>query len=306
MDGDLQHDPETLEKLIHTISAAPADIVIASRHVKEGGVSDWSLIRRAVSWGATCLATLAIPGILRNVRDPMSGYFLVRKSVIDSVLLEPTGYKILLEVLAKGNYRSVLEVPYIFEERKQGSSKLGLRQYAEYLAHLARLARVTGAFDRFLRFCLVGASGVVVNQTALWFLTVHSGLYYIYASIAAVEIAIVSNFLLNEFWTFRDKARQATGLVHRLKRFIKFNLICAVGGILNTAALWSLTEWMGINYLASNLVGVGISTIWNYGINANVTWESPIPFQGRTTDSTALDLPGTVQKTVLDDERPVL
>jgi dolichol-phosphate mannosyltransferase len=304
MDGDLQHEPETLEKLMHVMSATRADIVIASRHVKEGGVSDWSLIRRAVSWGATCLATLAIPGILRNVRDPMSGYFLVRKSVVGSAPLEPTGYKILLEVLAKGNYRSVREVPYIFEERKEGSSKLGLRQYAEYLMHLARLARVTGEFDRFLRFCTVGLSGVVVNQTALWALTVHSGFYYIHASIAAVEIAIASNFLLNEFWTFRDKAQQSTGFSNRLRRFVKFNLVCAVGGILNTAVLWSLTEWMGINYLASNLVGIGISTFWNYWINANVTWQNNVPFPRRAAESLALDPPAAVPRTVLDDERP--
>jgi dolichol-phosphate mannosyltransferase len=285
MDGDCQHDPKILGKMLQALDSTSADIVIGSRHVKDGGVSEWSLIRRTISWGATCLATLALPGVLRNVLDPMSGYFILRRSVIESARLEPIGYKILLEVLAKGHYRIVREVPYVFEERNQGSSKLGLRQYAEYLLHLARLARATGELDRFRHFCTVGLSGVVVNQAALWLLTVHGGLYYVYSSLAAVEIAILSNFLLNEFWTFRDKAQQSAGLFSRMRRFLTFNLICAIGAILNTAALWSLTEWIGINYLESNLVGIGISTTWNYWMNANVTWEGHIRFHRQLTDS---------------------
>ena len=171
IDGDLQHPPEILAKLVRAISTTPTEIVVASRHVGEGGVSDWSLTRRFVSWGATGLATLVIPGVLRDVRDPMSGYFLLRRSVIKSVQLNPTGYKILLEVLAKGTYRFVQEVPYVFEERKEGSSKLGPQQYREYLLHLGRLAKETGELERFLCFCTVGAFGVVVNEAVLWLLS---------------------------------------------------------------------------------------------------------------------------------------
>jgi len=286
MDGDLQHDPQTLEKLMQVISTTPVDIVIASRHIKEGGVSDWSLIRRSVSWGATCLATLVIPGVLRNVRDPMSGYFLLRRSVVEAVPLKPTGYKILLEVLAKGKYRTVQEVPYIFEERKKGSSKLGPRQYGEYLVHLGRLAKETGELHRFLRFCAVGLTGVIVNETVLWFLTERAGLYYVYSSIGAVEVAIITNFLLNDFWTFRDKAIQSPGIFNRLGRFVKFNLLCAIGGVLNTSVLWILTAWSVIDYLFGNLVGIAISTIWNYWTNVNITWG----VQGRLRKKTSTDV----------------
>jgi dolichol-phosphate mannosyltransferase len=303
MDGDLQHDPETLEKLIHAIETTPADIVIASRHVKEGGVSDWNVLRRSISWGATCLATFVIPGILRNVRDPMSGYFLVRRAVIASARLEPTGYKILLEVLAKGTYRAVREMPYIFEERKVGKSKLGPKQYWDYLSHLARLARETGELDRLIRFCTVGVTGVVVNETALWFLTNFLGLYYLYSSIGAVEVAIVTNFLLNEFWTFRDKASRATGTGNRARRFIKFNLICAVGGILNTSVLWALTAWFGINYLYSNLVGIALGTIWNYAMNANITWGVLISPDVQEAKCISSDLNNAGRSEVLDEER---
>jgi dolichol-phosphate mannosyltransferase len=304
MDGDLQHDPKILGKLFQAISTDSADIVIASRHVKDGGVSDWSLIRRSISWGATCLATMAIPGILRNVRDPMSGYFMLKRSVIESARLNPIGYKILLEVLVKGSYRGVQEIPYIFEERKEGSSKLGARQYGEYLLHLTRLARDTGELYRLLCFCAVGVTGVIVNEAVLWWLTSFGTLHYIYASLAAVEVAMFSNFVLNEFWTFRDSIDQSAGIFGRFRRLLKFNLICAIGGLLNTAALWILTGLAGRNYLVSNLVGIGIAAVWNYAMNANITWETkvPVPLGAETLDRTSLES----VRNVVDPESPTL
>lgn len=276
MDGDLQHPPETLPELITTILKINADIVVASRHIYGGGVSQWSLIRRFVSWTAASIATLALPGILRTVRDPMSGYFLIKRSVIESINLKPQGYKILLEVLAKGSYRKVVEVPYIFEERKEGGSKLGPKQYLYFFTHLGHMAWETGQFGRFLRFCTVGLSGVFVNEGALKFFTETGGLYYVYSSALAAEMAIISNFLLNEFWTFRDISSQKHGVRNRLRRLIKFNLICAIGVILNVAVLWALTDLAGLYYLLSNLVGIGVATVWNYGLNSNITWELPV------------------------------
>ncbi len=273
MDGDLQHPPETLPKLLDPILNAHADIVVASRHINGGGVSDWRLARRFASWTAASIATLMLPGLLRTVRDPMSGYFLIKRSVIESVNLKPQGYKILLEVLARGRYRTVVEVPYVFEERKEGGSKLGPKQYLEFFAHLGRLAGETGQIGRFLRFCTVGLSGVFVNEGALKFFTETASLYYIYSSILACEIAIVSNFFLNEFWTFRDRASQRPDLTSRLKRFLRFNLICALGAVLNIGVLWALTNLVGLYYLISNLFGIGVSTLWNYGLNSNITWE---------------------------------
>lgn len=283
MDGDLQHQPEILKKMLEALSTSAVDVVIASRHVGGGGVSDWNVIRRAISWGATGLATLVLPGILRHVRDPMSGYFLLRRSVLDGVVLAPRGYKILLEVLAKGKYRSVKEVPYIFEERKIGSSKLGPRQYYEYLLHLGRLAVETGEAMRFLVFCLVGSSGVLVNEAALWFVA-SQGYYYVQASVLAVELAIINNFLWNDLWTFHDSVGNHLDMASRLKRFLKFNAICAMGAAMNVWAVWSVTELLNIHYLISNLIGMGIGACWNYALNVNVTWTMAIPRQTRSVE----------------------
>src|SRR5579863_3394683 len=140
MDADLQHPPEVLSQLIHALRISEADVVVASRHVRGGGVSDWSWARRIVSWTATVLATLAVPGTLGEVRDPMSGFFLLRRGVIRRAVLKPRGYKILLEVLAKGEYASVREVPFVFEERVEGGSKIGTSIMWDYVAQLARIS----------------------------------------------------------------------------------------------------------------------------------------------------------------------
>jgi len=140
IDADLQHPPEFLPDLLKPILRGFADISVASRHASGGGVGEWNLLRRFVSRGAAAIAFLMLPRTLRLLRDPMSGFFLIKRSVIDSARLKPKGYKILLEVLAKGNYRRIVEVPYVFEERKDGKSKLGPKQYLEFLMHVGMLA----------------------------------------------------------------------------------------------------------------------------------------------------------------------
>jgi dolichol-phosphate mannosyltransferase len=273
MDGDLQHPPETLALLIDALEKQGGDIAVASRHVRGGGVSEWHMLRRGISWGATLAASWMLPGTLATVRDPMSGYFAIRRSVIEDCTLKPEGYKILLEVLGRGSYRAVVEVPYVFIERRQGRSKLGLRQYREFVTHLLCLAWETRELQRFVKYCLVGATGVIMNMGALAVLT-GAGMAYFHAGILAVETSIGTNFLLNEFWSFADYARRHRGVIPRLLRFLTFNLFCAGGAALSLITLWFFTEYVGCHYLLSNLLGISLATAWNYGMNANLTWES--------------------------------
>jgi dolichol-phosphate mannosyltransferase len=120
MDGDLQHPPETLNALLNAMFHKKADIAVASRNMAEGGVREWNILRRWVSWGGALLTAIMLPGILRTVRDPMSGYFFIRRPVIESIHLKPEGYKILLEVLGRGHYQTVVEVPYILTDGSKG------------------------------------------------------------------------------------------------------------------------------------------------------------------------------------------
>jgi dolichol-phosphate mannosyltransferase len=114
IDADLQHPPELLLKLWGEIKRG-GDLAVASRHVEGGGVSDWSVIRRFLSRGAQTLGLIILPEVIGRVSDPMSGYFMVRRRCIAGRTLSPLGYKILIEVLARGksalDWRSGLRVP---------------------------------------------------------------------------------------------------------------------------------------------------------------------------------------------------
>ena len=119
IDGDLQHPPEVLTQLLQKIEQG-ADLAVASRHVHGGGVSSWSVVRRFLSRGAQVLGLVILPGVLGRVSDPMSGYFMVRRKAIANTTLNPIGYKILLEVIGRGQIGEIGEVGYIFRERTEG------------------------------------------------------------------------------------------------------------------------------------------------------------------------------------------
>lgn len=139
MDGDGQHPAEVLPQLVAALD--DADVAVGSRHVGGEILADWSMVRYAMSFGASCLAWAAVPDS-RPLQDPMSGLFAVRRDVVSPVLdeLDPVGYKVLLEVLARAPVSSVAEVPVTFRERDAGESGTDAHEMVRYLRHLARLA----------------------------------------------------------------------------------------------------------------------------------------------------------------------
>jgi len=135
MDADLSHPPETVPALADAV-AAGSDLAVGSRYVDGGGIVDWPLRRRVVSRVACLLGNALVP-----VRDATSGFFALRRSVIDGVRIDPVGFKIGFEVMARGRYRRVAEVPYTFRDRAAGRSKFGTREILEYGSQLAQVAR---------------------------------------------------------------------------------------------------------------------------------------------------------------------
>ena len=149
MDADLQYPPEGLPALLRTIGAdAALDVVVASRYAPGARLGAWSLRREILSHAAIALAKIALPRALGQLQDPNAGYFLMRRRVIEDVDLRPRGYKILIEVLARGHWQRLVEIPHAFEGRHEGTSKLGVRQMVEFLSHLARLVWETRVTKR--------------------------------------------------------------------------------------------------------------------------------------------------------------
>ncbi len=271
IDADLQHPPETLLQLLAEIQRG-ADLAAASRHVAEGGVSDWSVIRRVLSRGAQTIGLIILPGVVGRVSDPMSGYFMVRRSCIAGKTMNPAGYKILIEVLGRGNIRWIGEVGYVFQERQEGESKVTSKQYIEYLRHLFILRFARWPVGKFLRFGIVGFSGVFVNMAVFYVL--RNSLYWelTRSLIVAAELAIISNFFWNDLWTFGDISKRQPGNRQRFKRLLKFNVICLMGLIMNVLLVNLLFNVFGMNEYLANLIAIAAVTLWNFWINTKLSW----------------------------------
>jgi dolichol-phosphate mannosyltransferase len=273
IDADLQHPPEVTLRLWSEI-ARGADLAVASRHVEGGGVSDWGVLRRALSRGAQLIGLVILPEVVGRVSDPMSGYFMVRRSAIEGVELRPLGYKILVEILGRSRCRWIGEVPYVFRERIAGESKVSARVYVDYLRHLLRLRISTLPLKRFIRFAVVGLSGVVVDMSLLFLLsdprTLGWGLTR--SKLIAAEMAIINNFIWNDSWTFGDISARQKRPRQRLRRFAKFQLICLAGLVLNTVLLNVQYNLLGMNRYLANAIAIAAVTGWNFWLNLKLSW----------------------------------
>jgi dolichol-phosphate mannosyltransferase len=271
MDADLQHPPETLTALAAAIRDG-ADLAIGSRYVPGGGTSDWTWVRRLISRVATHMAATVLPLKLAAVGDPMSGIFMVRAAALEAAPLNPVGYKILLEVIAKAHYRHLVEVPYVFQERERGASKLGARQYLEYLRHLARLALGTGQLLGWIRYSLVALAGAVID-VGLFILLVKKGAWPPAAALPiAIEAALLSNFVCSEVFTFRlaEVPPLSPGAAGRLARY---EWICLTGAVINylVTILWIA---LGGKIFDAAVTGVVTGGALNLLMNVPAIWRT--------------------------------
>lgn len=268
MDASLQHPPETVPKLIADVNDG-TDIAIGSRFVEPAVSEPLGFPRRIVLRCSDLLARTLFRQ-LRGIEDLESVFFAFRKDVVSHSDLNPVGYKILLEILVQGAYATVSKVPYRFEKREAGVSKLGVKDSIDYVRHLSSLFARSGELHRFLKFCAVGAVGAGANLVVLYTLT-EAGLFYLLSGLIGIEAAILSNFVLNRSWTFKD--RGTTGLRSIFTALYRDHAVRSVGIVLNLVILWLLTSVFGLYYLLSQVIGIGVATLWNYGGNQWWTWE---------------------------------
>lgn len=267
MDADFSHRPEDIPKLISAIEDGN-DIAIGSRYV-EGGNRNDPLLRRINPWIGRFLYVY----ILKSpVNDFTSGFKAYKKEVARKIPKYdlPDGFHFqaasLMKLVKQGKITQ--EVPIDFQPRRAGEPKYSTRDLVDNIELLVRL--FLDRYEEMIKFGIVGASGVLVNMGLLYFLTEEVGLYYILSAVIAVETSIISNFALNEIWTFVEKGKE--GIKNVFKRFFKFNGISIAGMGINVVILGVLTEFAGIYYLFSNLIAIAAVFGWNYLANLRWTW----------------------------------
>ncbi|WP_292730832.1 glycosyltransferase family 2 protein [Methanoculleus sp.] len=274
IDADFSHPPELIPRFYEAIRGG-ADIAIGSRYMKGGSIEGWPLKRRLISLGATAFGRILFP----EITDPVSGFFALRREVVSGAPLTPRGYKILMEVLGKGRWRSVVEIPFVFRDREEGESKLQPDTMIDYLRQCADITRfsttrragpVWTEWTKIVRFGLVGLSGILVNMGLLYALTEVAGLYYLVSALIAIELSIMSNFVWNDVWTFRSAKDLRIG--RNLLRFWSFQAVSMGGLAINVAILYLLADAAGVYYLIANLAGISIAFAWNYAANRHYTW----------------------------------
>ena len=284
LDADFSHNPADISILLK--EAENTDMVQGSRYIKGGDMLGWTWQRKFVSRTANFLYR----HLLNLPQHEVTTYFRVYSRKSAEIILQHCSadkYEFCLEsaLVIHDHSLMVKEVPIKFTNRTLGKSKLRVLDIVYSLRYLAkvfivRLSRNLGV-QRFIRFCIVGFTGILVNQGLLWLLTEVLGLYYLYSSLVSIEASILSNFVFNDLWTFRDKRAASSPLVIRL---LKYNLLCAVGSSFNYLILWFFTDILHFYYLVSNLFGIAAAVAWNYTISLNWAWVKQEIIRGKSND----------------------
>jgi len=274
MDSDFSHDPADLPRLLKTLDS-PADFVIGSRYVPGGSIpSSWGWQRRANSRLGNIVARY-VAGLYR-VHDCTAGFRAIRSSVlrqIDFGSLRVKGYAFQIALLhrAVGLGAQVAEVPVHFVDRKVGESKLGISDIVEFLVNAWWIRLWTAR--TFIKFCIVGATGVGVNLAAFAALLAWGSNPYV-ASPLAVEVSILWNFLLNNAWTFRYRPKAE----HIGVRGLKFNVISLASLAVTFGTFVTLSKLLPqLPLLVDQLAAILPTTAINYFLNSYWTFKSHVP-----------------------------
>jgi dolichol-phosphate mannosyltransferase len=270
IDADLQHDETLVPKLLEALKREGADVAVASRYIEGGSTGDLAGDRVRISRLASALSQVLCKGLT----DPMSGFFLVKRSFLERVVrrLYGRGFKILLDLVAaaRGEVR-VAELPYRMRSRQHGESKLGARVIAEYFMLI--LYHLTGRLlpARFFLFAAVGVTGLGVHLAVLNALFGATGGNFLASQAAATWVAMTSNFFLNNIFTYGDQRLRGRRVWRGLASFY---VACGLGAFINLA----VAEWLflqSVTYWVAGTAGALLAALWNFFTTASFTWGGP-------------------------------
>ncbi len=283
MDSDFSHPPQIIPKMIEAFKQYQCDLVVASRYITGGSIQGWTTKRKLMSKVATMIAK---KGLDVKTKDPMSGFFAFKKNIIKELNFDAIGYKILLEIIVKTKGVNIKEVPYTFENRKLGSSKLDNSVIIDYFKSVWKLYK-NGKIEtpnekrnsihfisKAARFFTVGASGFLVNYIVSMIFT--SGLtemWYLHANIFGIIASISTNFILNKIWTFEDRdfSRKKT-----LTQYGKFSIFSSLGALVQLGLVFLLVDSYNVTYPLALISAIGVAAFSNFILNKKLTFKEKL------------------------------
>ena len=283
MDCDFSHPPQIIPKLVESIKKYQYDIAVASRYIKGGKIQGWSQKRKLMSKFATLIAK---KGLGVNTKDPMSGFFAFKRSIIKELNFDAIGYKILLEIIVKTKGVNIKEIPYTFQDRKFGSSKLGIKTILDYYKSVWKLYRYGKPLEKqekrasvkFLskagRFYTVGASGFIVNYLiSLFFTSGGYDMWYLHATTIGIFASITSNFILNKIWTFGDRDFK---IKKTISQYGKFAMFSSLGALVQLGMVYFLVDGNSMTYPLALIIAVITAAFGNFVLNKKWTFKEKL------------------------------
>jgi len=270
MDADLQHDEAILPQMLEALRSDGCDMVVGSRYVEGGGVGDWSAQRQRTSSLGTRLARLVTKA---DIADPMSGFFMLRRSVFERVMrgLSTQGFKILLDILATADAPlRIKEIPYQFRPRVAGESKLDTLVAWEFAMLLADKLVGHVVPVRFLLFAVIGGLGVFVHMGMLAAGLKLFAFPFVTAQTVAAITAMTANFFLNNLFTYADRRLKGW---HVLRGLVSFYVICGFGTAANIGVASYLFAQQQVWWVAG-IAGIVVGSVWNYAVSSIFTWQN--------------------------------
>jgi dolichol-phosphate mannosyltransferase len=268
MDADLQHDESLLPKMYAMLQSNSADLVIGSRLVEGGSTGALGDLR---SWLSRALSAFSRWLLRLEVRDLMSGYFMLKRDIAEDAASKTsgTGFKILLDIItASPCDMRIVEIPYTFRPRLSGDSKADSGTAAALGMML--LDKTIGRVlpTRLVAFVLVGGFGVIVHFAALTLALKAIRVDFVTAQATATLVAMTSNFALNNLFTYRDARLRGWRWI---RGWLTFTGACAFGAVANVGVA-GLMFSDDFSWQLSALAGVLVGTAWNYGVTKAYTW----------------------------------
>jgi len=269
MDADMQHDETLLPVMLRKLKQTDIDIVIGSRYIKGGSIGELDKIRTRYSRLATILSRFLIRK--RPLTDPMSGFFMLKRTFFEKVMrkMSGKGFKILLDIFAASDLNfKYTELPYKMRCRKKGVSKLDNKIVLDFLYLI--IERSIGRYIpvKFLLFVLVGGLGLIFHLLILYIMHSLLSVKFYIAQLMAIVIAMTSNFILNNAFTYKDTRLSGLKFIYGI---ISFYIACSIGALVNMEVAYKLYTLSMPWYLAG-LIGAGFGGVWNFAVTSTITW----------------------------------